>query len=184
MWLEKVVVTRNVLKQLSNVDVAAIKDIISTLPLHVATDANVSLNDLKEQVRSVLTSAGFTGSGDGIIPPYGLFYPQRCVLVDVDVDLVICSELRWMFGRPGLLVARGEYRTICVPGVLVGEIGIGSEVEEYMLGSTGLDNTGSKKGSRAELEQFQYRTYAPNVGFKFASDGGIGSELSRTRKRS
>jgi hypothetical protein len=134
VWLDKVLVIRNVHQREGEVKVAATKDIISKLPLHIAMDESASLDDLKEQVRSVLASAGFTGSGKEIVVPYGIFWPQEHVPVDVDVDLIICTELRWTFGRPGLLVARGEKNTIYVPGVLVGETGAGLQVEKYMLG--------------------------------------------------
>jgi hypothetical protein len=139
VWLEKVIVIRNVLGKEGEVDIAAIKDIISKLPLDIVIDANLSLDGLKEKVRSILTSGGFTGSGEEIIVPYGIFYSQDRVPVDVDVDVVICTELRWTFGYPGMIVTRGEKSTNCVPGVLVGKIGEDPVVQEYMLGSTGMN---------------------------------------------
>lgn len=183
VWLEKVLVIRDVFGRRDGIDVANIKDIISKLPLHVATDANVSLDDLKRQIKGVLANAGFVGNGEPISLPYGLFYPQESVQEEVDVDVIIGTELRWMFGRPGMLVTRKERSVTYVPGVLIGTIGAGMQVEEYMLGYGGAASRGGQVSSHAQTYDFQYRSHALNVGFVHASDGGIGSEASRTWRR-
>ena len=152
VWLEKVHVMRSVLGKKGEVDVATLKDIISRLSLNVATDSSVSLGDLKEQVRNVLMSAGFTGRGEEIIMPYGMFYPQESAPSTVDVDVITSTEIFWTFGRPGMLVARGDRGNRYIPGVLIGAPSAGLDVEEYMLGSKSTQTTNVQDRSRIESD--------------------------------
>lgn len=57
-------------------------------------------------------------------------------------------------GRPGLFVARGEKSTTFVPGVPVGETGAGSEVGEYVLGSTRTVDASDRESCHVESEHF------------------------------
>lgn len=135
VWLEKVVVVRNALKKESEVNIAALKSILSELYLQIVIKSEANIDSEKEQVRKILVAGGFTGDGDAIILVHGIFYPQQAVGVDsnMHVDIVLSTGLWWPYGCPGILIRKAETGATYIPGVMVGNTGMGSGVEDFML---------------------------------------------------
>lgn len=138
VWLEEVAVVKNALAGEQKFDVDAVKNSVVSGPLlRGDSPTATSMDELKALVRDRLTWAGFTGIGRAITIPLSLFYPQAPAPDDTERDLVVCTELKWTFGCPALLVGRAERMTF-IPGVLVGALEGDSDAREYMLGSLRL----------------------------------------------
>jgi hypothetical protein len=104
-------------------DLEILRQAISKLPLGKATLGDLSIDGLRGLATSVLTTIGFTGNGTAIDLECGILFPQTALRVaDGNITILVSAELRWMFGRPAMVIAEGARGRRYVPAVLVGDI--------------------------------------------------------------
>jgi len=79
-------------------------------------------NEIAEQVLADLRQMTYSGIGQFLWTTHGIFFPQTTLAQDVNFQILVATEVRWVFGAPALAsVALGE-EVEFVPGVFVGEV--------------------------------------------------------------
>ncbi len=81
-----------------------------------------SNDQIADQVLVNLRQMAYSGVGRVLWTTHGIFFPQTELTQDARIEVLIATEVRWVFGAPGLArVTRGEGIEF-VPGVFAGEI--------------------------------------------------------------
>jgi hypothetical protein len=118
-WLENMVCLQAV-DGADGPDATAMREVLQMLPIGMADFAGSPNDAFLALVPDLLARIGFSGSRHHVTTSSGAFYPQDVVQQDVEYDIVVATELFWMFGNPGFLKSKALRDPVCVPGVFVG----------------------------------------------------------------
>jgi hypothetical protein len=64
----------------------------------------------------------YSGSDRFLWTTHGIYFPQRELAQDARIEILVATEVRWVFGAPGLAKQTRREEIEYVPGVFVGEI--------------------------------------------------------------
>jgi hypothetical protein len=81
-----------------------------------------SNTEVAEQVLVDLRKMGYSGSDRFLWTTYGIFFPQTALDPDAEIEILVATEVRWVFGAPGLARETRGKDVEYVPGVFVGDV--------------------------------------------------------------
>jgi hypothetical protein len=138
-WLEKMVCLQTPQED-DSLDTTTIREMLQNLPIGISNFPGSLSDAFTTLIPDLLARIGFTGTKDYVKTSAGAFYLQATIPADAEYDIVVATEVYWMFGSPGFLKTKGVQNPVCVvPGVFVGVLD-NTTASDYLLEGITLES--------------------------------------------